>query len=370
MAQHEGRSGSVTPTRPNITLTIPLPRQDQDAGNYFGTDPTSSFLVASPDHLEGQYQTPPRATSNMLGHSSSMPRSRPILGGRSTSSPLFTRRRAMSSNQRIASGLPNLHVGTPQSVPRWTVFGQLMENEGQLPTPVARRRLSSTRPADHHGAIGSGFDFNTMGRSNADPFLDIESVVEEDSESSRPPSWIPSVHGASTTECEDEYDSSDCSESDSCDSGIALQSSNRLPLPPLPWYSLQHIPAVPVLYCNVLKCAIAYFLASLFTFNPYLSNILNRITSYEPGPFTSGHLIATIAVYFNPAKTKGGMIEADIFCLAGLLYSAFVCLSCMSMFWWFEKSPGWEWLGDLVAIFWIGVSMSILAWFKVWMVSL
>lgn len=75
------------------------------------------------------------------------------------------------------------------------------------------------------------------------------------------------------------------------------------------------------------------------------------------------------AVYFNPAKTVGAMIEADLFCLFGLLYSAFVCLTSMSMFWWLELQPGWEWLGDSVAVAWVGVSMTLLAWLKVWMVS-
>lgn len=74
------------------------------------------------------------------------------------------------------------------------------------------------------------------------------------------------------------------------------------------------------------------------------------------------------AVYFNPAKTNGGMIEADVFCLVGLLYAAIVCLSSMSLFWWLELQPGLEWLGDLVAIVWIGVSMCAVAWAKVWMV--
>lgn len=74
-------------------------------------------------------------------------------------------------------------------------------------------------------------------------------------------------------------------------------------------------------------------------------------------------------MYFNPAKTMGGMIEADIFCIVGLLYSSFVCLSSMSLFWWLELKPGWEWLGDAVAIVWIGLSMSGVAWAKVWMVS-
>lgn len=64
------------------------------------------------------------------------------------------------------------------------------------------------------------------------------------------------------------------------------------------------------------------------------------------------------------------MIEANIFCLVGLFYAAFVCLSSMSMIQWLEISPGWEWLGNLVGILWIGVSMTIVSWFKVWMVRL
>ncbi|KAG6820973.1 hypothetical protein H0H93_008602 [Arthromyces matolae] len=146
---------------------------------------------------------------------------------------------------------------------------------------------------------------------------------------------------------------------------------------PVPWNSLQRLPSVPILYRNVLKCAIAYFIASLFTFNPFLSNILSKITSFGdmdngPGPrepFPSGHMVATIAVYYNPAKTQGGMIEADIFCLAGLFFAAFVCLSSVNMFWWLELSPGWEWLGDLTVILWIGISMSLVSWFKVWMAN-
>jgi hypothetical protein len=62
------------------------------------------------------------------------------------------------------------------------------------------------------------------------------------------------------------------------------------------------------------------------------------------------------------------MIEADLFFLFGLFYSALVCLTSMSMFWWLEGKPGWEWAGDFVAIAWIGLSMSLLAWLKVWMV--
>lgn len=64
------------------------------------------------------------------------------------------------------------------------------------------------------------------------------------------------------------------------------------------------------------------------------------------------------------------MIEADLFCLFGLVYASAVCLISMSMFWFLEVRPGWEWMADVVAIMWVGLSMSILAWMKVWMVRI
>ncbi|KAM6502305.1 Fusaric acid resistance protein-like domain containing protein [Amanita muscaria] len=133
------------------------------------------------------------------------------------------------------------------------------------------------------------------------------------------------------------------------------------------------LPTLSLLQRNVLKCSIAYFIASLFTFCPFLSSLISDLVSYGVGKEVvstpTGHMVATIAVYFHPAKTVGGMIEADLFCAFGLLYSSFVCLSSMSLFWLLELRPGWEWLGDLVVIIWIGVSMSALAWMKAWMSS-
>lgn len=63
------------------------------------------------------------------------------------------------------------------------------------------------------------------------------------------------------------------------------------------------------------------------------------------------------------------MLEADMFCLFGVLYAAFVCLVSMSMFWWLEVKPGWESAADIVALAWIGISIGALAWMKIWMVS-
>ncbi|KAJ7122055.1 Fusaric acid resistance protein-like-domain-containing protein [Mycena crocata] len=138
------------------------------------------------------------------------------------------------------------------------------------------------------------------------------------------------------------------------------------------WFSLDRLPTVPVLYRNIFKCTVAYLIASLFTFSPYLSSFISDLTTYGDGerrPSPSGHMVATIAVYFNPAKTMGSMLEADLFCLMGLIYSAFVCLASMSLFWWLERKPGWEWLADILVIVWIGVSVSVVAWMKVWMAS-
>lgn len=72
-------------------------------------------------------------------------------------------------------------------------------------------------------------------------------------------------------------------------------------------------------------------------------------------------------MYFNPAKTVGGMLEADLFCIMGVLWAAFISLSSMSLFWFFEVQPGWEWLADSLVLLWIGAGMSCVAWMKLWM---
>ena len=74
-------------------------------------------------------------------------------------------------------------------------------------------------------------------------------------------------------------------------------------------------------------------------------------------------------MYFHPAKSVGAMIEADLFCVFGLLYSAAVCLVSMFIFQWIDTKPGWEGMGEFLVIVWIGITMSGLAWMKVWMVS-
>ncbi|KAG5735641.1 hypothetical protein E4T56_gene6971 [Termitomyces sp. T112] len=266
-------------------------------------------------------------------------------------------------------------MGTPESDHRWTLFGQLMENEGQLPTtpatPGGRRPSTSGHPIPQESHILTP-NLTTSRSSIIDPFLDMRTVADGDEQSVlRLPCGASSSGGSAIPTNDDDYDSSDSESDEEIEQSLSSEQF------PIPWYSLQRVPSVPVLYRNVLKCAIAYFIASLFTFNPFLANLLSSITSYgdldhgsrSREPFPSGHMVATIAVYYNPAKTKGGMIEANIFCLMGLFYAALMCISSMKTLRWLELSPGWERLGNFVAIIWIGVSMSILSWFKVWMAN-
>ena len=77
--------------------------------------------------------------------------------------------------------------------------------------------------------------------------------------------------------------------------------------------------------------------------------------------------MSSSAVYFNPAKTLGAMVEADIYCMMGLIFASFVSLSSMSVYWFFELQPGLEWLADILVLLMIGLGMSVVAWMKVWM---
>ncbi|OAD05717.1 hypothetical protein MUCCIDRAFT_34259, partial [Mucor lusitanicus CBS 277.49] len=72
----------------------------------------------------------------------------------------------------------------------------------------------------------------------------------------------------------------------------------------------------------VLKCSFAYFLGSLFTFVP----ALNAFIGYN---HTSSHLVATATVFFNPAKTLGGMVEAAAYGWGYVLFAVCVCLGSM-----------------------------------------
>ena len=62
---------------------------------------------------------------------------------------------------------------------------------------------------------------------------------------------------------------------------------------------LSNLPTLTPLQRNILKCSIAYFIGSLFTFSPYLSGFISDLTSYGPSdgervPSPAGHMVATV----------------------------------------------------------------------------
>lgn len=69
------------------------------------------------------------------------------------------------------------------------------------------------------------------------------------------------------------------------------------------------IPTLTAQQRGILKCSIAYTVATLFTFVPLLSGLLAAPFDLE-GPVRGGHVVATVATYYNPAKTLGAMFEA------------------------------------------------------------
>lgn len=74
---------------------------------------------------------------------------------------------------------------------------------------------------------------------------------------------------------------------------------------------------------SVFKCSLAYLVASLGVYWGPFNHLL--------GNTDSKHVVATAAVYFHPARTKGSMHQLLMFVLISLMFSFVVSLSCRSI---------------------------------------
>jgi len=74
---------------------------------------------------------------------------------------------------------------------------------------------------------------------------------------------------------------------------------------------------------GILKCSLAYVLGSLATFVPAIAALLGR----NDGK----HIVATITVYFHPARSAGSMLEAVMLAFAAFSYAALVSFSSMAV---------------------------------------
>lgn len=158
---------------------------------------------------------------------------------------------------------PRLPPTLPDVSEHWTVFGQVMENEGLSPrSPMSAAWMTPRTPKSAkwpHLRPSHGYD----------------SLMQRLSEDVSPPRPQP------VPEVEHESDS-DVSEP-----------ASEPPQNPAKW--TQWRPSdIPLLYRNIFKCAVAYLIATLFTFVPWLSSFIHDSTN-SPVPLTHmGHLIAIV----------------------------------------------------------------------------
>ncbi|PWN51920.1 hypothetical protein IE53DRAFT_405416 [Violaceomyces palustris] len=118
-----------------------------------------------------------------------------------------------------------------------------------------------------------------------------------------------------------------------------------------------------------LKCAIAYLIASLFTFIPFFSSHMARLLpNHDPNakvPISNLHMIATVAVYFHPAKSLGAMLEADLFALIAFVYSIALSFSSMAAAV-FLHEAGMPILSNVLSVLvFLGLGMSLVGYAKV-----
>jgi gas vesicle protein len=107
---------------------------------------------------------------------------------------------------------------------------------------------------------------------------------------------------------------------------------------------------------GILKCTIAYILGSLATFVPAIAGLLGR----NDGK----HIVATITVYFHPARSAGSMLEAVMVAFAAFSYATFVSFSSMAVSAYFGGHNQLVLGHVLVLIVFVGGGLGLVGWTK------
>ncbi|KAL2159112.1 hypothetical protein VTH06DRAFT_2871 [Thermothelomyces fergusii] len=108
---------------------------------------------------------------------------------------------------------------------------------------------------------------------------------------------------------------------------------------------------------GVIKCTLAYTLGSLATFLSPLSNFLGRPDGK--------HVVATLTVYFHPARSIGSMIEAVLIAIVAVAYAELVSILSMCTSVLFGGVLGKVALAHgLVLLVFIGGGFGFMGWVK------
>ena len=236
-------STSNTSCRMQSPIDIPLPRQTSSPHSL-----DSSGIVSPPSPLSD-------STSPL-----------------SSSQNTFRSRRLATPHHALPSGSqPNRRPS--EYTRQWSLFGQLMEIEGQLPSSIGS---THSHPNESDG------DISVHEHAANSPLRTRLNSSFHTQYSAEPISYDAPFPYSITNNYEPDSSSS---------SAASLDVPSRA-IPPF------RLPTFTNTHRNVLKCAIAYFIASLFTFSPHLSRFISDLSSYGPNdpttPSPSGHMVATM----------------------------------------------------------------------------
>ncbi|KAL5612199.1 hypothetical protein BROUX41_000261 [Berkeleyomyces rouxiae] len=108
---------------------------------------------------------------------------------------------------------------------------------------------------------------------------------------------------------------------------------------------------------SVLCCSLAYVLGSLATYWAPLSSTL--------GKRDGKHVVATITVYFHPARTVGSMVEAIIIAILAIAYSALIGTLAMCVSVVLAGQMDLVWLSHFINVtVFIGGALGFVGWVK------
>lgn len=266
-------------------------------------DEQPSFYQTSPNNPSSSPQLPPHESSHPVSilndaplpaHSSSRPPTRPVLTRIFSSPPRIYfpgSRRYLSETQEPP--LPPIHHPKPPHEREWTLFGQIL-NQG----PILTSRRQRAQPFVHEGASTTSPQVQSPNR-DLDPFISLPNHVVASQPT--PLSTEPEPISLQNTVRHDFDSDSDSDTSESADDSDAESNMHKHSV------SKSRFRLLPLtrLQKNVLKCSLAYLIASLFTLVPYLSGFLADVPSrgkWEGGPSPSGHMVATVCVPSTPNK--------------------------------------------------------------------
>jgi hypothetical protein len=108
---------------------------------------------------------------------------------------------------------------------------------------------------------------------------------------------------------------------------------------------------------GIFKCSLAYLLGSLVTFVPALAALIGDQQDTK-------HMVATVTVWFHPARTIGSMHLATCLATIAFLYSGFIGFTSMGISMFFGNQ-GLQVVGHvIVLLFFVGAGLGFIAWVK------